>query len=1192
MKKFLAPMYESLILNSASKIIPLCSIGSGGFGEVFLIKLKLSEIKPRYCVLKSMHIDGVKSILQNCTKEFVFQFELFLNPICTSRIPRPLYILDANIKGFLMDYCRGGSVKDFARSWCIGGKYGVPSHSMDLNPVRVSSLCIGMIECLDDVFKANSKLIHRDIKPDNFLVQFKPDSKSEKCSILLADLGLSEIRNSISSSFLAGSSPDSKPHQKRKAACKKSIIGTLVYNSYEALEGRQSQKSDAYSLGMSIQALFEGINPLLNMPCLQFLEPCEYVKELKEVISNGTAPKLSGSCLFQSLMTIDGGKYKAVYSCLNEVFEGLTKLKIDERMSVSDARTKVQDIKGLLPKIGKEWECPSIDDFIANKLEEHGEPRSLQIKCCASSTDDIDKVKSIHDQPWAEGVSQIPKLISSHSRGESESDESEKTIEEEDIKEDQEIMRLKQEKRKKKRQTMDRQHSLSSERSITDSSSSTKEELDRDKVNLASRQCYGLQDKIEACQSEEAKSSLYHEHRDDLVIIIDAWLSSNWDLLFPNVLSCCTCLSLFVHSKNDLYLPIPDLKDLITTFIGYLSRIEQTERTKISEIYCRICVDYTFKVHDDLDDFFGKISSTFEHILCLKTGELTPKNVKIIFDCLVTLKTISFSPFSSTNMSIFTLIKSYITDWFKIESSLFRLESDMKYDQSKFYGEIMIILANITRIDQIPDIEVCSRAWDLFSPVFELVEGSFVGENIKKDNHYWVLRFFANLCCERSHAITIYSEIEGRIYDWYKLGTDKQFFEGINFWMELISWLSIVRDPPLFPPSKYDKHMERCLRNGGSFTSYSRYFGHTMPNLKQWYMLIELLIKCPNATEKQKLYEKKRGDIHAEFVTYGSKIKKHRHLIIICCICLQLFVKTIYADKEVFLPIESFRDLVKTFFPHISHAESVLEDVIHKIFCTICVNYTLLVEEQRYLLLSEIKGTLSRLLKRSKSRLETKLKGDIPFLVSTILYNFSNCRKDPTMKTLLDLIKPYVGYWLKAFPDSKISGKWMVILKNITWSSPTNAPNQTHCKIAFQFFPQVLSFVRELKRDQFSENDNEYFLFFAANLCCIPSNALRIYDNIKDYLEGWFDSLKRKEKGIGLPIWCKLISMLSSNPALIEKLSPRFDNQMEWCKTHVDLASLSLDEEHSKYLWTSYERKGTVFDEDYDRYCRNCKCLP
>ncbi|GKT27708.1 hypothetical protein ADUPG1_000140, partial [Aduncisulcus paluster] len=183
------PKHDSLTLTSASTITPQCIIGSGGFGEVLLVKV---DGIPFPCVLKKMLRIADETVVKGCRKEFKVQLKLFNNPKCFNRIPRPLYILDLldcdmkGVYGFLMEFCVGGSVSAFAKRWCADGKYvsakdDEESESdtsskdededptlfdpMTLNPVKVAALCVGMIECLDDVFTAKKKLIHRDIKP-------------------------------------------------------------------------------------------------------------------------------------------------------------------------------------------------------------------------------------------------------------------------------------------------------------------------------------------------------------------------------------------------------------------------------------------------------------------------------------------------------------------------------------------------------------------------------------------------------------------------------------------------------------------------------------------------------------------------------------------------------------------------------------------------------------------------------------------------------------------------------------------------------------------------------------------------------------------------------------------------------------------------------------------------------------------
>ncbi|GKT16652.1 hypothetical protein ADUPG1_010962, partial [Aduncisulcus paluster] len=216
-------------------------------------------------------------------------------PVPSSSSKTPTSTLALSSKPVKEAFCVGGSVSAFAKRWCADGKYvsvddtaddSEPSDSssasesddhdrfdaMTLNPVKVCSLCVGMIECLDDVFTAKPKLVHRDVKPDNFLVRVDPDSK--KCTVVLADLGFVHIQDSISSSTSSQQIVSTDAARKKgKKEERRVVCGTFVFNSYEALvEGLQSQLSDAHSLGMSILSLFMCLPPFVGHPTLRGID--------------------------------------------------------------------------------------------------------------------------------------------------------------------------------------------------------------------------------------------------------------------------------------------------------------------------------------------------------------------------------------------------------------------------------------------------------------------------------------------------------------------------------------------------------------------------------------------------------------------------------------------------------------------------------------------------------------------------------------------------------------------------------------------------------------------------------------------------------------------------------------------------------------------------------------------------------
>ncbi|GKT32827.1 hypothetical protein ADUPG1_006887 [Aduncisulcus paluster] len=335
-------------------------------------------------------------------KEFSRQCKLYSKASLQSCIPRPLHmldLLDGDLKGtfgMAMEFCQGGNVIEFAKSWAVDLDECDPceddEEDLVYDPVKIAALCVAIIECVATLCVAKKKLVHRDIKPDNFLVRY--DALKKQCHVLLGDLGFVEIRDSMSrSSFITtdssssstsstssrSSSSSSSSSEDRPFVFKTSIVGTLCYNAPESLaSGFYCQRSDAWGVVLTIWSLFNDMKqPFMTHPRVTILEQSKdynvnLLSALRELTHDKVSlPQLTDSEIFCSLETIEGGKYNAVYQVFLAVFDGLLNPDRLKRMTIHQARSLTNDIKYLLPRLGEGWECPSIEEYIARQLEEY-----------------------------------------------------------------------------------------------------------------------------------------------------------------------------------------------------------------------------------------------------------------------------------------------------------------------------------------------------------------------------------------------------------------------------------------------------------------------------------------------------------------------------------------------------------------------------------------------------------------------------------------------------------------------------------------------------------------------------------------------------------------------------------------------------------------------------------------------------
>ncbi|GKT28673.1 hypothetical protein ADUPG1_005013, partial [Aduncisulcus paluster] len=145
-------------LTSSCTITPLCIIGKGGFGVVILARVEYPASycsPPVLCALKCMKnkesCEDNEKCVKDMKKEFSRQHRLYFKSSLQSCIPRPLHILDlldGDLKGTLgimMEFCQGGNVIEFAKSWAVDFDECDPceddEEDLVYDPVKIAALC-------------------------------------------------------------------------------------------------------------------------------------------------------------------------------------------------------------------------------------------------------------------------------------------------------------------------------------------------------------------------------------------------------------------------------------------------------------------------------------------------------------------------------------------------------------------------------------------------------------------------------------------------------------------------------------------------------------------------------------------------------------------------------------------------------------------------------------------------------------------------------------------------------------------------------------------------------------------------------------------------------------------------------------------------------------------------------------------
>ncbi|KAI8562550.1 hypothetical protein RHMOL_Rhmol03G0044200 [Rhododendron molle] len=109
----------------------------------------------------------------------------------------------------------------------------------------------------------NLGIIHRDVKPANILLIYRLWQLDENLLPHLADFGLAEYKKDLNQVSVENWRSSGKP---TGGFHKKKMVGTLIYMAPEILKREMhSEKSDAYSYGITINELLTGVVPYTNL---------------------------------------------------------------------------------------------------------------------------------------------------------------------------------------------------------------------------------------------------------------------------------------------------------------------------------------------------------------------------------------------------------------------------------------------------------------------------------------------------------------------------------------------------------------------------------------------------------------------------------------------------------------------------------------------------------------------------------------------------------------------------------------------------------------------------------------------------------------------------------------------------------------------------------------------------------------
>ena len=232
------------ILENSFKVVGF--LGKGGFSDIYTVedtRKYFADVQ----VLKLVHHGIAETFSINSAEDLRDSYRSQYKAWKIISEKEPNYIVrfhDVEIiagrVGLLMEFMEGGTLLDLVQNW--GGK---PQTQEQLQ--QLVKLFIQACRALNTIHKY--KLVHRDVKPQNFLL----DAAQERCKLCDFEL-LDKKDENVEEVFTEAFSSNTSD----------SIVGTLQYMSPESFDGKFSVKSDIFSLGITFYFLLSGKFPFAD----------------------------------------------------------------------------------------------------------------------------------------------------------------------------------------------------------------------------------------------------------------------------------------------------------------------------------------------------------------------------------------------------------------------------------------------------------------------------------------------------------------------------------------------------------------------------------------------------------------------------------------------------------------------------------------------------------------------------------------------------------------------------------------------------------------------------------------------------------------------------------------------------------------------------------------------------------------